>query len=538
MAGREKKDYRIKVANVKDWLTKLDFAGLTVAEIYSDVFGACDVMRPCIEKFMIEKEDADKIVQFLQVNLTDLDKDVKQRMAEEKKKEAERAMLAARQAASMAPAETKKTKEEGDDEKDGDEKAEGTKADFGDKFRIPIVEKYSKISPRPLFLFIKDGKVIDSLTTANPPLMVLMITNAMAGRKTTGAPTGLEAKMAEKQRQREQDEKTAEEKKEEAGKTSGEASEAPPTDVPMDVLAAQDSTTSSAIIEAFAGNASFAKLAKSTTEEVKARDAEDALKLSEGIQLALDKGVLPTDQKDQPTIQVDVLGKTADQVADEIAAKLGEAVKQGCIMTLEGLSGTGKGTTVAKLKEKLPNATTWSNGDIFRSITLLAAKFAEDNKHADLEEAIKPENLASFMKMLKFDKFEDSGKFDVEIDGLGYNERVSQVNKTLLKSKQVATNIPKVAGVTQGEVIMFVKDALNKMAAAGLNVLVEGRAATLKYIETPHRFELVMSDENIIGARRAAQRIGALALAEAKDLKDDDNAKTGSILASVLAGML
>lgn len=29
-------------------------------------------------------------------------------------------------------------------------------------------------------------------------------------------------------------------------------------------------------------------------------------------------------------------------------------------MTLQGLSGTGKGTTVDKLKEKLPNAQTWS----------------------------------------------------------------------------------------------------------------------------------------------------------------------------------
>ena len=31
-----------------------------------------------------------------------------------------------------------------------------------------------------------------------------------------------------------------------------------------------------------------------------------------------------------------------------------------------GLSGTGKGTTVAKLSEKLPNVTCWSNGNVFR----------------------------------------------------------------------------------------------------------------------------------------------------------------------------
>ena len=34
---------------------------------------------------------------------------------------------------------------------------------------------------------------------------------------------------------------------------------------------------------------------------------------------------------------------------------------RGCVMTLQGLSGTGKGTTVDKLKEKLPNAQTWSD---------------------------------------------------------------------------------------------------------------------------------------------------------------------------------
>merc|ERR1712146_757385 len=90
---------RQKMADVAEWVQKLEFPGLTVAEIYSDVFGPCDVMKPTINKFMMNEEDADKIIQFLQVNLTTMDADVKARMAEEKKKEAERAMLAARQAA-------------------------------------------------------------------------------------------------------------------------------------------------------------------------------------------------------------------------------------------------------------------------------------------------------------------------------------------------------------------------------------------------------------------------------------------------------
>lgn len=42
-------------------------------------------------------------------------------------------------------------------------------------------------------------------------------------------------------------------------------------------------------------------------------------------------------------------------------------------MTLQGLSGTGKGTTVEKLKEKLPNAQTWSG--LMKRFSLLGSCF-------------------------------------------------------------------------------------------------------------------------------------------------------------------
>mmetsp|Transcript_7077 Transcript_7077/g.9986 ORF Transcript_7077/g.9986 Transcript_7077/m.9986 type:complete len:623 (+) Transcript_7077:89-1957(+) len=547
MAGKKEKEFRQRMADVAEWVQKLEFPGLTVAEIYSDVFGPCDVMKPTINKFMMNEEDAEKIIQFVQVNLTTMDEDVKARMAEEKKKEAERAMLAARQAAmngGAAPAEKKKenTKEsqpptDGGDQKGGDDekKEEGKeeKTDDGEeendeeqewdeKFKIPIVDQYMKISPRPLFLFIKDGQVIDELTTASPPLMILMIKNAMSGRKTSEV-SGLQQRIAEKRAAREAEQKKKEE----------EEALAKLRNVPVETLEKQNSETSEAIIAAFKDHQGFAKLSAITTAEIKKRDDDDNAKLAVGIKLAIDKGVLPSDKADPSPVAINVLGKSPDEVTAEIIEKLGDAPSKGCIMTLEGLSGTGKGTTVAKLKEKLPKSTTWSNGDIFRSITLLATKFAEEKK-VELDEALKPENLAEFTKMLKFDKFEDD-TFDVEIDGLGVKERVSKVNKTLLKSKEVATNIPKVAAVTQGEVIMFVKEALAKMAEAGLTVLVEGRAATLKYIDTPHRFELIMSDENIIGARRAAQRIGASAVASAEDMKEG---KTWEILENVCKSML
>jgi hypothetical protein len=49
------------------------------------------------------------------------------------------------------------------------------------------------------------------------------------------------------------------------------------------------------------------------------------------------------------------------------------------------------------------------------------------------------------------------------------------------------------------------------MRTAGMNVLMEGRAQTLDYVRTPHRFELTLSEPLTIGKRRAAQRMVAAA---------------------------
>merc|ERR1711963_1393545 len=120
---------------------------------------------------------------------------------------------------------------------------------------------------------------------------------------------------------------------------------------------------------------------------------------------------------------------------------------------------------VAKLKEKLPNAQTWSNGNLFRSYTLLAVTFQEQNNIEKLSDVLTKENLATFGSMLTFDKYGD--KFDVKIEGLGLKYFVSEVEKTVLKDSKISKCIPTVAEVTQGECILFVSDALAKMCAAG-----------------------------------------------------------------------
>ena len=96
---------------------------------------------------------------------------------------------------------------------------------------------------------------------------------------------------------------------------------------------------------------------------------------------------------------------------------------------------------------------TWSNGNIFRSVTLLAATWCEQQEGIDgfdKEKALTKENLASFMGMLSFGKNDDD-QYDTRIQGLGLDLYVSKVQNTELKAAKVSKNIPTVAEVTQGE---------------------------------------------------------------------------------------
>ena len=288
----------------------------------------------------------------------------------------------------------------------------------------------------------------------------------------------------------------------------------PPLSLPL--LEAADDVTSAAVIEAFAKDAVFKKFAKAETQGIVARDAEDDEKLAQGIKAAIAKGAVPPMNKIplEPLKEIDVHGKTADDVALEIVTALGDAPKRGCVLVLQGLSGTGKGTTVAKLQRMLPRASAWSNGNIFRALTLLAVTYCESHGLRFGPEVLSAQLLAELMGCLHFEKKAGSSsqpgaavEFDVRIDGLGIRAMVSQVANTLLKEPKVSQNIPTVAKVTQGEVIAFAAKCAETMRAAGCNVLMEGRAQTLNYVRTPHRFELILSKPLTIGLRRAAQRV-------------------------------
>ena len=107
---------------------------------------------------------------------------------------------------------------------------------------------------------------------------------------------------------------------------------------------------------------------------------------------------------------------------------------------------TGKGTTVGKLASKLPKVVTWSNGNVFRSLTLLVVTRCEADGKEFSEDVLTADFLKECMDCLTFDKFD--GAFDTAIKGFGLDLKVSQVQNTVLKEPRVGKNIPTVAKMT------------------------------------------------------------------------------------------
>lgn len=305
--------------------------------------------------------------------------------------------------------------------------------------------------------------------------------------------------------------------------------------ISRDILTKQNAETSNAIIDHWKDSEAFLALAKKEGDLTIQRDEEDGVKLEAGIDFAKSKGVIDPNYVPESYVTLDVLGKTPATVADEILGTIKngntsstDSNSTGSVIVLCGLSGTGKGTTVSKLRQKLEEdegkkVVTWSNGNIFRSVTLLAVAWCEqqpDIDGFDKDKALTKENLQSFMSMLSFGKF--NGQYDTRINGLGLDLLVSEVQNTELKAPKVSKNIPTVAEVTQGEVILFAADAVDTMGKDGLFVLLEGREQTVNYVRTPYRFTLVLSDESLIGKRRAAQRIMAAALSKLSETATEE----------------
>ena len=310
----------------------------------------------------------------------------------------------------------------------------------------------------------------------------------------------------------------------------------PPTK--FEILQAQDSTTSKWLLEKLERSVSFNSVASIEGDAILERDKQDAEKLKRGIEIAIEKGVLQKLDPYPAYARIDVQGKTAKEVADEITRLRDKATGAdewtGGVIVLAGLSGTGKGTTVDILKKMMGKATTWSNGNIFRSLTLLAVTHAMHQGQDFSKAFLTSENISNWMTMLHFEEVD--GKFDTRVQGLGHDFYILDIANTVLKGPMVSRNVPTVAEIAQGEVIRFASDACNVMAKAGVSVLLEGREETVNYIDTPHRFELVMSDASLIGKRRAAQMVGAKALEILGQAEDDDAVEKA--ITDALTGMV
>ena len=145
-------------------------------------------------------------------------------------------------------------------------------------------------------------------------------------------------------------------------------------------LKKQDASTSAAIISLLEEDAEFVALSKFEGESIVGRDNEDAEKLQKGVDASIAKGVLPVLNPPPEYLTIDVLGKTPDAVCDIILDHMGSAATTGGVVVLCGLSGTGKGTTVARLEAALADEKTANNAKL--------RKYLPDFKFTPFEEAM------------------------------------------------------------------------------------------------------------------------------------------------------
>ena len=119
--------------------------------------------------------------------------------------------------------------------------------------------------------------------------------------------------------------------------------------IPYALLALQNAETSNAVLHAYSGKEDFIELSKFEGALTASRDQEDDYKLQAGIDIACEKGIIDPIPVPAPYTQIDVLGKTPEQVADIILETVQQdssagvdSSSDGCLIVLVGLSGTGE----------------------------------------------------------------------------------------------------------------------------------------------------------------------------------------------------
>ena len=78
-----------------------------------------------------------------------------------------------------------------------------------------------------------------------------------------------------------------------------------------------------------------------------------ASQLAAGIEMAVAKQVVPARVAVEPVSRIDVTGKSADTVAAEILAALGDAPSRGCILVLQARASHAPRTPPWPLEQRL-----------------------------------------------------------------------------------------------------------------------------------------------------------------------------------------
>uniref|UniRef100_A0A7S4QAC4 Uncharacterized protein n=2 Tax=Alexandrium monilatum TaxID=311494 RepID=A0A7S4QAC4_9DINO len=237
------------------------------------------------------------------------------------------------------------------------------------------------------------------------------------------------------------------------------------------------SSTAVFVEGAAAGSARPSRRARTAAEA----GAGERQALERGIQLALERELLPRDVEVEPVKHVELSGRSAEDAADEIIGTLGEAASSGCVVVLQGKACDEKKAVVTELKYKLGQAEVWPMVTFFRAMTFMLLTFSEQTGSTLQDVLQKPEMIAAGIEMI-----EEMG----ESKSLGEMAANAESMMAMTSdASKIGENLPLSLEYGQGELINFVTSALGKVAGTGLTVLIDGEVETLRYIRSPHRFE-------------------------------------------------
>jgi len=298
-----------------------------------------------------------------------------------------------------------------------------------------------------------------------------------------------------------------------------------------DILSRTGAEATQLIIDELSSNLDFKKLSWCLARDIAMRDEDDDVNILQGINDAVSKGLIPSQVSNTQPRRVDVDGKSAEEVARMILLHIEDDFIHGqAVMTLQGLSGTGKTTTVTMLKQLLPdNTVVWGNGVVFRSLTLLVLQQAR-LRESSFEEELDNADWPMYCSMLTY--ADHNGRPDLKISGLDLEYWASDIKATLLKDRAVEHNVSRVASKTQAEAFIVFTAAHAWLKSIGYNVIVEGRRQPLDRIETQHKFELTLIDNSVIGKRQAAMRVLQVLR------EDQEGMKLGEALQACMAKVL